>query len=695
MARDLSLPAAGSRRPLPPGALWVGLAAVVLVLVVAGLPDAYRGHPAICAAGRAGCEPIDAADRADLADAGIAPEVVAAYDGVAIPAGTILAFGGVAAVIVVRRRHDRFAVFTANTLLLFGAVAVGGPTEDLAAAHHAFAVPVHLLELAGQVAFAALFYRFPDGRWSPGWTRWLLPPIIVLFAIDIFAPGSPADLFDGPLFLVYLATLVGAQVHRFRKVSDAVARQQAKWVCFGSCAAIGIFSVLLAVGFAVPALVESVIGATLLRTGMYAALALLPASIAVAILRYRLWDIDVVINRTLVWTTLSAAGLALYLVVVAVVGTVVPTGPGAPSLVAAAVVALAFAPLRSRIQVRANRMLYGERDDPQTVVSRLGRRLEATLEPDAVARTIVETIHDALRVPYVALLAVGSDGEPIEISATGTPTAETTSVPLTYGGVEVGSLRVGPRPGDRVLGRSDHRVLADLSRHAGLAVHALRLLDEAQGLSADLLRSRQQIVTAREEERRRLRRDLHDGLGPQLASVALKAEVVRDMLPPDDATSVDLLDQISAQAEASVIEVRRLVDGLRPPALDDLELLGAIRAAAAPLEAGGIAVTVDGPEPMPPLPAAVEVAAYRIAQEALHNALRHSGATAVRVQLRRVGGVLEVSVADDGRGLAGRGDGGVGLLSMRERASELGGSFEVVGTDHGAHLRAHLPVEAL
>ena len=688
--RQLASVMAAMRRA--PYVLWLVLAVSVLILVAAGAPDAYRQHPAVCHAGQAGCEPMDESDRAELDDAGIRPTQLAAYDGLGIPALTIVAFAGLSALLVWRRPRDPFAVFCSCTLLLFGTVVQGGPTEALVIAHSGFELPVQVLELAGQVSFAALFYLFPDGRWVPRWTPWLLVPVAVLFGIDVFAPGSALDLFDGPVFLLFLASLLGAQVHRYRKVSDPVARQQTKWVFFGSCAAIGIFSVFLAIGLADPDLVESVLGLTALRTVMFAALALLPASIAMAILRHRLWDIDLVINRALVWTTLSACGIGIYLLAVAAVRAIVPTGSGATSLVAAAVVAVTFAPLRVRIQAAANRLLYGDRDEPHRVVSRLGERLEATLAPDAMAHTIVETVHDALRVPYVALEAI-RDGVTTPIASVGEPAAAPTRVPLTYAGAEIGSLVVSPRPGERTLGPSDLRVLQDLSRHAGLAVQALHLRDEAFRLSTDLHRSRQQLVTAREEERRRLRRDLHDGLGPQLASVVLKAEIVREMVPPDLHGGVDLLDQVIGQAEESVAEVRRLVEGLRPPALDDLSLVGAIRAVASQLDGNDIEIDVDGPDSTPPLPAAVEVAAYRIVQEALHNAVRHSSASRVSVELRLDGAMLEVSVRDNGCGITAYHASGVGLRSMAERAAELGGDFEIVTVDAGAHVRARLPVE--
>ena len=198
--------AAGQRAPY---VVWLALAACVLALVAAGAPDAYRQHPAVCDAGQPGCDPMDADDRAELDDAGISPELLATYDGLSLPAFTIVAFGGLSALIVWRRPRDRFAVFCAGTLLLFGAVVQGGPTESLVAAHPVFELPVHVLELAGQVSFAALFYLFPDGRWVPRWTRWLLG------RSRCCSPSKssltvPRSTCSRPGFLLFLPTLVVA-----------------------------------------------------------------------------------------------------------------------------------------------------------------------------------------------------------------------------------------------------------------------------------------------------------------------------------------------------------------------------------------------------------------------------------------------------------------------------------------------------
>ncbi len=227
-----------------------------------------------------------------------------------------------------------------------------------------------------------------------------------------------------------------------------------------------------------------------------------------------------------------------------------------------------------------------------------------------------------------------------------------------------------------------------MARQAGVAVHAVRL-------TADLQRSRERLVTAREEERRRLRRDLHDGLGPTLGSLPMKLDVADDLVEEDPAAARELLRGLKSQARSAVADIRRLVYELRPPALDDLGLVGAVREVAAQHGADGLRASVEAPKMLPPLPAAVEVAAYRIAQEALTNVVRHSGAAecAVRLALGEECGTLRLEIEDDGIGIGEDRGTGVGLHSMRERAEELGGECVVESPPGGGtRVSASLPI---
>jgi signal transduction histidine kinase len=217
-------------------------------------------------------------------------------------------------------------------------------------------------------------------------------------------------------------------------------------------------------------------------------------------------------------------------------------------------------------------------------------------------------------------------------------------------------------------------------------------------LTADLRRSREALVTAREEERRRLRRDLHDGLGPALAGSMMKVAAVRSLLASDPDRAAAILDDLAIDSRGMIDEVRRIAYNLRPPALDEVGLIGALRQHIAAFDEGGatgraLRVTLDTPDTLPPLSAAVEVAALRIALEGLTNAARHSGGSSVQVRLTASEDAVEVAVADDGTGLANGSPAGIGLTSMRERAEELGGTLRVETSDRGGTtVAARLPL---
>src|SRR5215210_9149788 len=204
--------------------------------------------------------------------------------------------------------------------------------------------------------------------------------------------------------------------------------------------------------------------------------------------------------------------------------------------------------------------MYGERDDPYAVVSRLGERLEATLAPNAVLPTIVETVREALKLPHAAI-ALMENGGPKVAASVGEPVEKPLRLPLTYQGEPVGELLLGPRGPNETFGSADRRLLEGLARQAGVAAYAVRL-------TTDLQRSRERLVAAREEERRRLRRDLHDGLGAQLAGLNVQAGTIRRLIPRDPIAADELVVELRAQLRGAIADIRRLVYDLRPPALD-------------------------------------------------------------------------------------------------------------------------------
>ncbi len=412
-----------------------------------------------------------------------------------------------------------------------------------------------------------------------------------------------------------------------------------------------------------------------------------PVFTYIAIVRYRLYDIDVVINRTLVYGALSACVSRDLCARGGSLGCPIP-GAGQPRHLAPGhgICGRPLPAASERLQRSVNRLMYGERDDPYAVISRLGRRLETTLAPESVLPTLVETIAQALKLPYAAILL--KEGEGFRTAAAyGSPRGEPETLPLVYQREEIGRLVLSPRAPGEAFSDADRNLLEDLARQAEVAVHAVRL-------TSDLQHSRERLVTTREEERRRLRRDLHDGLGAQLAGLNVQAGALRRLIPRDPDAADELVVELREELRSAITDIRRLVYDLRPPALDDLGLLEALRRLAERYgsEDEQLSVLVEVPEDLPNLPAAVEVAVYRITQEALTNVARHARAKSCVVRLA-VNEDVALEIVDDGVGIPAERSAGVGLSSMRERASELGGSCVVErAPEGGTRVLVHLPM---
>jgi signal transduction histidine kinase len=319
------------------------------------------------------------------------------------------------------------------------------------------------------------------------------------------------------------------------------------------------------------------------------------------------------------------------------------------------------------------------------VVSALAERLETADTPQEQLPAVAAAVAAAFRVRYVGVEVERAGGDRVR-GEHGTAPDEVDALPISYRGEVVGRLLL-PRSGVRArLSRRDEQLLGDVVRQAAVATRAAQL-------AAQLQASREALVVAREEERRRIRRDLHDGLGPALGAVALRIDTARNLARTDPERSDEVLRTARAEAAAVLADVRRLVHDLRPPALDDVGLAGALRQHAERSTGADLCVEVHAGE-LGELPAAVEVAAYRIATEAVHNTARHAAAAHCEVQLVREAGCLRVQVTDDGRGIAADQPSGVGLVSVRERAAELGGRCEILcPPDGGTVVRAWLPLE--
>ena len=540
---------------------------------------------------------------------------------------------------------------------------------------------------------------FPEGRLlSPRWrpALWAALAFIPLWvAGSAFIPQSMGGYFRNlpnpyvaagldPLFeaLQVLAAACGLFAAAAAAVSVAlrwrragrVERQQLKW----------FFAVLPIVAAAIIAYVIDAEPVGLIL-GVLAGV-LLPVAMGVAVLRYRLYEIDRLLNRAALYGSLTAVVAAVYLAVVGVARGLFGVDRSlAVQVLATVLAAAAFWPLRGRVQRQVDRLFYGDRGAPYDALARLGRRVEEATGTESALDSVVKTIADSLRLPYVAVELRSGDGwRPA--AACGQVPPEVVAFPLISQRETVGRLLAGTRAHGDQLGPDDERLLADLARQAGPATHAVAL---RQALDA----SRAGLVTMREEERRRLRRDLHDGLGATLAGLTLGLDTARARAA-GQAGLQTLLDRLKTETQRAVTDVRRIVYGLRPPALDELGLAGSLREEIGRLQsaAPSLTVTLDVPsDGLADLPAAVEVACYRIVTEALTNVARHAHATrcSVRIQLDHA---VRVAVRDDGVGMAEGWRAGVGIASMRERVAELGGDLVIEpSVPHGTTVTARLP----
>ena len=318
-------------------------------------------------------------------------------------------------------------------------------------------------------------------------------------------------------------------------------------------------------------------------------------------------------------------------------------------------------------------------------VARLGERLRDTpggASGGDVLTGVLQEVCETLRLPSASLWV-----DQAETASFGRPATGRESILLEHEGQRIGFMVVGVRAGEDALGPADRQVLQILAAPVAVAVHAVLLSQELQ-------RSRERLVAAREEERRRLRRDLHDGLGPVLTAVTLKADAARSALVTAPDRADGLLGELRGDAKQAIADLRRVVEDLRPTALDELGLLGALSQQVDRFARQGLSITLDAPPALPALPAAVEVAAYRICTEALTNIARHAHAHYVSITVA-IDGELCLAVHDDGTASTANGDGwrpGVGLMSMAERVAELGGTLNVSPASTGGRVQASLPL---
>jgi len=412
------------------------------------------------------------------------------------------------------------------------------------------------------------------------------------------------------------------------------------------------------------------------------------AAMTVSVVRNHLFEVQIVVRR---W------GLRIVALIAATAGVLVlwrwlvvpPTRPANWLMAAAGILIAALCVTIALLNRFLQRRLFGARADSDVMIAALSSRTTPVVTDESGLVAALDALMHALRLAFVHLDLTMPGMTPLSVSR-GASRQPDRVMPLYAGKVHVGQLSLAVRPGLEPLGRADERLL-DALGHV-LASSAYNL-----GLQQALRKALAQAVTAREEERRYIRREIHDGIGPLLAAALLRTETAMD-LPPGCASQAESLQKLHNLQKTALTDVRSLVEGLRPPALDHGGLLGALQQHAE-LSAvmgteGPPTVTFEVAGDLSVLPAAVEVASYRIAQEAISNATKHAGAQRITVQMTRTENSLTVEVDDDGIGVAANTNhSGVGLASMTERASELGGwcSKEHSPTG-GTRVTAWLPI---
>lgn len=562
-------------------------------------------------------------------------------------------------------------------------------------------IVTYVIGLVSQATIVLIAYLVPDGRFFSRfsvvlaliWVAHVTSNTLYRYPFEAFGDSQAFGALDFVFSLFAPVTMIFVMVQRRRSGSSALQRSQ-----LGAILPSAVTLLVVHAGFSLltDALWSGEDTTTLTTTRLTAQFvqglvqsavaAWFAVSVGLAIARYHLFQIDLALNRTLVYGGLTALLLGLYLMVVFGLGAIFHTSEQVwIPLAATAAIALILLPLRNALRSLASRRLYGGRDGASfEFLSQMTSEFTANLDLDRLA----DAVRTALRVPYVGIF-VDTDTVVGDGSAGGRPDS-VRRLPLLVQDTQLGWLEVAFHQGE-LTDEHEEGLLRKVAEQVAALV-------QTETLTAALTRSQRDLMATQEKERLRLRRDLHDGLGPALASQSLMAASARRLLESDPRRADLLLGRLEQELASTLEQARHLIYRLRPPELDQLGLSAALRSNVTNLTRDAVAVDYHSNLGAVVLPPAVEVAIYRFVTEAVTNVVRHAQARNCRVELVWTDERgLSVSVSDDGKGIAIHRK-GVGLTAMRERVLELGGHFELLSASAdgpGTLVRARFSARSL
>ncbi|MGJ7909921.1 histidine kinase [Neobacillus sp. LXY-1] len=631
------------------------------------------------------------------------------YAGLFVFIETIFAllFYVAAVIIFIKNRQKLMGLLAVLSLVAYGTTYTS--LVYLASEGTNYAAVPEAIGPVGRMALFLFFLLFPNGRLVKKWTLFVFIPFCAIQIVSLSLPNTSFYLLHWPssIRLAYYLTMmfvtIYSQIYQYKNISSTIQRQQTKWVVYGFAISL-IGSIIVSGFFVYPVLAADPIYYVYLSAFLYTVVAIIPLTLSFAVMRHRLWEIDPLVNRTIVYGLLSLSVILLYSFLVMYFSSLFKTDHSyLVSFVATAIVAVVFSPLKERLQRIVNRFLKGRHDDPYSILQELGEQLIKPIAPEQMLDVVIETIQNALRLPYTSI-TVGINGKETIVIEAGKLKFDLHSFPIVHGGEELGTLHLSSRSAGEAFSPEDDKLIEVLLRQTGPILQNAKMTLGMKLLAKDLQASREKLVVAREEERLTIRRNLHDELAPKLMSLAFNVAAAEQYIEKNPVKAKGLLESLRQVIRQTVEEIRTMVHGLRPATLDEFGLLGAIRVRVNEIKnmptimgAEPLQVILHVPDTLPVLPAAVEVAAYRIITESLVNVKRHSKASTCSVFLKITATYAQIEITDNGIGMPEKlkpaANGGIGLTSIRERAMELGGSCEWERVETGGtRVKAMLPL---